>query len=451
MVHLFEWKWTDVAKECEEFLQHYGYGAVQVSPPQEHVYLTKSDDFPWWARYQPVSYKLSSRSGNRTQFIDMVNRCNQVKVRIVVDVVLNHMTGIGMKKGSNGVSSTGDSDFDARAEHINFPGVPYTKVDTNDHKCNHDIADSDYTQNVNNVRNCRLVGLIDINQGSERVRSKIVEYLNDLIDIGVAGFRFDASKHMWPHDLKVIIQRVKNLRVDIFGANQRPFVVHEVIDRGNEAAKAYDYLEIGRYTDFTYGALLTAITRYEHKDFRQNFQDKNSNFVHKIPKSFKKFCFSDLQWWGPGYGYGSFESHDLLVFIDNHDNQRDSNPYVLTYKDESLYAMLVGFMLSWNYGYPRVMSSYVFNDFNKGPPNHGVQRRYEIKSPEFEIAYKTCNRSSGWVCEHRWQAIRGMTLFRQNVMNTGTKIQYAQGQRLAFSRGTKGFFAVNNDADDWTV
>lgn len=31
IVHLFEWKWSDIAKECETFLQNYGYGAVQVS------------------------------------------------------------------------------------------------------------------------------------------------------------------------------------------------------------------------------------------------------------------------------------------------------------------------------------------------------------------------------------------------------------------------------------
>ena len=29
-VHLFEWKWTDVAKECENSLATYGYCAVQV-------------------------------------------------------------------------------------------------------------------------------------------------------------------------------------------------------------------------------------------------------------------------------------------------------------------------------------------------------------------------------------------------------------------------------------
>lgn len=31
MVHLFEWKWTDIAKECEQFLGPMGYGGVQVN------------------------------------------------------------------------------------------------------------------------------------------------------------------------------------------------------------------------------------------------------------------------------------------------------------------------------------------------------------------------------------------------------------------------------------
>lgn len=50
MVHLFEWKWTDIAKECENFLQHYGYGAVQVSPPMEHLDAVQNNNKPWWIR-----------------------------------------------------------------------------------------------------------------------------------------------------------------------------------------------------------------------------------------------------------------------------------------------------------------------------------------------------------------------------------------------------------------
>lgn len=31
MVHLFEWKWEDIANECEQFLGPKGFGGVQVS------------------------------------------------------------------------------------------------------------------------------------------------------------------------------------------------------------------------------------------------------------------------------------------------------------------------------------------------------------------------------------------------------------------------------------
>lgn len=31
MVHLFEWKWDDIAVECENFLGPKGFGGVQVS------------------------------------------------------------------------------------------------------------------------------------------------------------------------------------------------------------------------------------------------------------------------------------------------------------------------------------------------------------------------------------------------------------------------------------
>lgn len=30
IVHLFEWKWTDIADECERFLGPKGFGGVQV-------------------------------------------------------------------------------------------------------------------------------------------------------------------------------------------------------------------------------------------------------------------------------------------------------------------------------------------------------------------------------------------------------------------------------------
>ena len=57
-----------------------------------------------------------------------------------------------------------------------------------------------------------LVGLPDLALDSEYVRNKIAEYMNNLIDIGVAGFRVDAAKHMWPGDLQAILGKLKNAR-----------------------------------------------------------------------------------------------------------------------------------------------------------------------------------------------------------------------------------------------
>ena len=79
IVHLFEWSWDAVADECTKVLGPKGFCGVQVSPPMEHI-----QGGSWWTRYQPVSYKLdSSRSGNRQQFINMVNTCNSVGVMYV--------------------------------------------------------------------------------------------------------------------------------------------------------------------------------------------------------------------------------------------------------------------------------------------------------------------------------------------------------------------------------
>ena len=92
IVHLFEWSHDSVADECLKVLGPKGYCGVQVSPPNEHI-----QGGQWWtrcqgrhlnnyllpstfARYQPVSYILSSRSGNRDSFINMVQQCNSVGV-----------------------------------------------------------------------------------------------------------------------------------------------------------------------------------------------------------------------------------------------------------------------------------------------------------------------------------------------------------------------------------
>ena len=53
IVHLFEWKWSDIARECENFLAPNGYAGVQISPPTENTVIVLdwlSTVRPWWER-----------------------------------------------------------------------------------------------------------------------------------------------------------------------------------------------------------------------------------------------------------------------------------------------------------------------------------------------------------------------------------------------------------------
>ncbi|ALC40426.1 Amy-d [Drosophila busckii] len=403
MVHLFEWKWDDIAAECENFLGPYGFAGLQVSPVNENAVIGGR---PWWERYQPISYKLTTRSGNEQQFASMVKRCNAVGVRTYVDVVFNHMSANGNSRGTAGSQADPGSK--------SFPAVPFSTLDFNP-----TCSITNYND-PKNIRNCELVGLRDLNQGNSWVRDKIVDFLNHLVDLGVAGFRVDAAKHMWPADLAVIYGRVKNLNTAHgFNAGAKPYIFQEVIDLGGEAISKSEYTGLG------------AVTEFRHSD--------------SIGKVFRgKDQLRYLVNWGTAWGFAA--SDRSLVFVDNHDNQRGhgaGGADVLTYKVPKQYKMASAFMLAHPFGTPRVMSSFAFSDTDQGPPTSDGSN---IASPRFN-SDMSCN--NGWVCEHRWRQIYNMVGFRNAAANAQLQNWWDNGKnQIAFSRGNRAFVAFNNDGYD---
>jgi len=414
IVHLFEWRWNDIAAECERFLGPMKYCGVQISPPNEHIMIQKPHR-PWWERYQPVSYKLISRSGNENEFKDMVKRCNRVNVRIYADVVINHMVGAG--QSGRGI---GGSSYDS-GEALSFPAVPFSAWDFNSKSdCGSQSGNIESYQDARQVRNCRLVSLVDLKSSKDYVRSKNAEFMNSMIDAGVAGFRIDAAKHMWPGDLKNIYGRLKNLRSDVFGSNRRPFVFQEVIDMGGESIKASEYSGIARVTEFRFS-----------RDLSRVFNgDVNLKYLRNF-----------------GSGWGFAQSNDAVVFLDNHDNQRGHGGAgsILTFRSSKKYKAATAFKLALPYGFSRIMSSYdwnVKNDWQGPPSNHdGATNSVPINKDS------TCG--GGWICEHRWRQIYGMVKFRNVVFGQDMSNWWDNGHnQIAFSRGNRGFLAINNNNGD---
>ncbi|GJQ73903.1 Amy-p [Trypoxylus dichotomus] len=404
IVHLFEWKFSDIADECERFLQYKGYGGVQVSPVNENAIITTPVWRPWWERYQPISYNIITRSGNENDFANMLSRCNRVGVRVYVDIILNHMTGqIGMATG------TGGSWADTNGKY--YPAVPYSYLDFNP---NCDIY------NWNNpweIRQCMLANLNDLNQANEYVRDRLVDFLNKLVHLGVAGFRVDAAKHMWPEDVRIILNRVNDLNVEHgFAPNTRPFVYQEVINLSdNDAVTWRDYSGFGRVTEF-----------------------RHSSEIGRVFRGYDRLVWLDS--WGTGWGF--MNSEYALVFVDNHDNQRGhgaGGEYILTYKQSKQYKMATAFMLAHPYGSTRIMSSFAFDDSEAGPPADSSDN---IISPGIN-SDDTC--TNGWVCEHRWRQIYNMVGFRNAVKGTIIQNWWTNGdQQIAFCRGNRGFVALTN-------
>ncbi|XP_075978454.1 alpha-amylase-like [Anticarsia gemmatalis] len=398
IVQLFEWKWLDIADECERFLGPKRYGGVQTSPPSENVVINLADvGRPWYERYQVMSYKIQTRSGSEADFLNMTTRCNKRGVRIYADVVINHMTG-------NGALNIGTAGSTAEFEQYDYPDVPYKREHFNQPEC-----DMNNLDNATEVRVCQLVGLKDLNQTEPYVRQKIVDYLNKLISLGVAGFRVDAAKHMWPEDLEAIFDSVNDLNTTFgFQPHSRPYIYQEV-SRGG-VVTPFNYTSIGDVTEFTSVSVLYAV-----------FTDQKA--------------LSSLRSWGSA-SWSMLPSSHALVFTDNHDTQRSSGS--LNYKYGARYQAAVAFLLAHRYGQPRFTSSYDFTRNDQGPPSDG---RGHIYSP---IITKNGSCSGGYICEHRWDTIRRMVTFR-NVVH-GTKVQrwWDNGtDQIAFSRGGKGFIVFN--------
>jgi len=395
-VHLFEWKWTDITKECEEWLGPKGFTAIQVSPPNDHI-VNKA----WWARYQPVTYKLDSRSGTENEFVEMVNTCKKHGVGIYVDAVMNHIAS------GSGISING-SHYGGRATPIWRP------VDF--HHWPHDLTGNCGIKNYNdkfNVQYCDMLGMPDLCTACEGVRQKQSAYLTRLVELGVAGFRIDAAKHMDAGELAKMLKLV--------APGHSVYWFQEVYAGEGEAVTMGMYLGTGALEYFDYS-----------KQLAPNFMVPGKL---KYMRSF-------------GEGWGLLPEKYSVVFMDNHDTQRAEA--LLNYKGSSLYRLASIFMLAHPYGYPKIMSSFYFSAHDQGPPHlhvHGAPGgprcgggHHHVKAPP----------GKPWVCEHRWTALANMVGWRRAAGDNPVGAFWApNGNNMFFCRGRAACVAFNRGHTWW--
>lgn len=164
----FTWRFKDIQDHLQEFKDD-GYKAILVSPVQR---TPKAGD--WWLLYQPCNFHIgNAQLGTYDDFKNLCSAANQYGIKIMVDALLNHVA----------TSSPGqwDNSVDDSLKHRE---LYHNQGSCNDYKDRYQVTQKD------------IGGLLDLATQRTDVQDMEIQFLNECIDAGAGGFRFDSAKHI---------------------------------------------------------------------------------------------------------------------------------------------------------------------------------------------------------------------------------------------------------------
>jgi alpha-amylase len=267
------------------------------------------------------------------------------------------------------------------------------------------------------------------------VRQTIADYLVALGVMGVAGFRIDAATHIQQVELDDIIDRT-NLAL-AGQAIPLPYFFLEISAGQGEALRPVDFFGEG----YSSGGAAD-ITEFIFTGTGNKFLGVNGEHVSQLnPNGTQGNRFSEQAW-------GLMPSNKAVVFLQNHDTQHNCG---LGYGDGDVFRLANVWMLAQPYGYPSILSSFTFNcpgGNAMGPPSDANGNTNDLVcASSLETAV-----IGQWVCEHRDPSILTMVGFRKVVAGTVIANWWDNGANaVAFSRGDKGFVAINRESSALNV
>ena len=242
ILQCFSWDFNTI-KESIPDIAAAGFTAVQTSPvneclPGENGGMELYGDGKWYYHYQPTDFKIGNyQLGTRDEFKAMCDEAEKYGVSVIVDIIANHTT----------------PQLDAVSEELVKAGGGSFETLFHEHNKG-DITDySDRLQ----CTTAKMGGLPDINTERPSFQDYFLTFVNDCIDCGADGFRYDTAKHIGlPDDPKEEDGFENNfwprVTTEIHNADDM-FIYGEVLQGGND--RLADYISvIGRTTASTYGS-----------------------------------------------------------------------------------------------------------------------------------------------------------------------------------------------------
>ena len=206
ILHCWNWSYNNIKKYMKD-IAAAGYTSVQTSPvqqPKDYYWEgvaygnvgipngTGGEDGNWWKAYQPVTFSICDNGhtwyGTKAEFKAMCDEAEKYGIKVIVDIVANHMGNIqGYKIGD---VETVMGDISPQVGEFWKPEMltdsSYWHISTS---WTH-TSDGRFDVTQGNM------GMPDLNTGDKKVQQMVLGLLKECIDCGADGFRFDAAKHI---------------------------------------------------------------------------------------------------------------------------------------------------------------------------------------------------------------------------------------------------------------
>ena len=257
ILHAWCWSFKTIEENLPK-IKEAGFAAVQTSPANTCLVgdygglelMSEDLDGKWYYHYQPTDWKLGNyQLGTRDDFISMCKKADELGIGVIVDVLPNHTTPRTKEISKDFIDAVGGFD---KLYHKNN---------------NHGIRSY---ENRLECTTAQMGGLPDVNTENPLFQQYYMNYVNDVIDCGADGFRYDTAKHIGlPDDPKdeyspknnfwPIFLGLEPLNGKLMHRAGELFIYGEVLQGGN--AREGDYGKLMPVVASNYGGVLRSALR----------------------------------------------------------------------------------------------------------------------------------------------------------------------------------------------
>jgi alpha-amylase len=198
--HAFDMKYDDLSDEKIARVKELGFTHIQTSPTQKSL-----EYGAWHDKYQPIAYEVGNRYGDSDRLKAMTERAHGQGLKVIADVVFNHLASVQGAEGGEWESALGSHD-EGRINDLKHKLFEAYKNVFPDFK-EEQLFDIFQGWNQSGWMGGNLPQL---NTKNPIVRAVQIKYLETLLGLGIDGFRFDAAGSLFPESLEAYKNGVKS-------------------------------------------------------------------------------------------------------------------------------------------------------------------------------------------------------------------------------------------------